>query len=186
MRKRNPGKRGKFLNYDQIGESIETVAALAKDQHVHVALAGGAAMQIYGSDRFTKDVDFLASDELQDLEIKKALSFGGFQSVTPGGVTIDLIIRDDQYKDLYESALETAEEVEGLPIRVATIEYMVAMKLAAGRGKDMEDLAFLLLDTDIDYPVARTVVVEELGIYAGDELDSFLEECKWQRSRGKR
>lgn len=54
-------QRKKFLDASQITGAITEAAALARKQHVRVALAGGCAMQIYGSDRLTADVDLIAS-----------------------------------------------------------------------------------------------------------------------------
>jgi len=46
-------RRKKFLDASQITGAITEAAAIARKQHVRVALAGGCAMQIHGSDRLT-------------------------------------------------------------------------------------------------------------------------------------
>lgn len=48
---------------------------------------------------------------------------------------------DDLYAELAPDALE--DEVDGLPVRVCGLEHLRAMKRAAGRPRDLEDLARL-------------------------------------------
>ena len=45
-------------------EAAQQVAQLAAKEEVEWALAGGLAMHFYGSPRLTKDVDFIASQDL--------------------------------------------------------------------------------------------------------------------------
>ena len=77
-----------------------------------------------------------------------------------------------------EAALFQARPFRGSPLPVITREYLAAMKLASGRGKDLDDLAYLILHTPVSLKAARRIIVEHLGPYAGREFDSFVEEVK--------
>jgi hypothetical protein len=178
------GKKTRFLSIDQIGSSIDLVTDLAARQDVRIALAGGAALQLYGSDRFTKDVDFVASALLDGLIVVAPLGFGGAQCMTNDGVPVDLIVRDDDYAGLYDAALLAAIRVEDVPVPVISADFMVALKLAAGRDKDLLDLKFLLLEsTDVNYESARSIVRQHLGVFAANELDRYLADFQWTKER---
>lgn len=171
----------RFLDPAKIDAAIAEVATLAKQQGVRVALIGGCALQLHGSDRFTADVDFVATEHLTALPVNRTLTFGGAATVTSTGVPVDIVVRDDQYEDLYAAAVDAAERIPNIPVLVVTLPYLGAMKLAAGRGKDMQDLAFILLDTNVDYVKLRAVVTKHLGPYAADELDAYKRTAAWER-----
>src|SRR5437762_2511114 len=61
------GKKTRFLDAHEIERGIQEVAQLAAAQGVRVALIGGAALQLLGSDRLTKDIDFAADRQLDGL-----------------------------------------------------------------------------------------------------------------------
>jgi hypothetical protein len=174
----------KFLDPNEITTAINEIAALAQRSHVAIALAGGAAMQVHGSDRFTKDVDFIADHVPIGLRGDESmLSFGGVSALSPGGVPVDVIVRDDDQHDVYMHALEHADEYDDLPMRVVSAEWMIPLKMLAGRGKDLQDLEFLLLDAeDCDLKRARKIVKDEIGLYGVREFDALLVELKWKRS----
>jgi len=170
-------KRGGWLSVEDIGRSIDEVLELARTQVIELALAGGAAMQIWGSDRFTKDVDFLANRVPDGLEEIQPIGFGGMQLRASNGVPVDIIVRNDELRTLYEYALSHAVDVEDVPVRVVSPNFLVAIKLAAHRDKDLLDLKYLLTECqDVDYPVARGIVLDLLGIFAAQELDRYRED----------
>ena len=178
-------KSVKFLDPREIEETIIEVAELARRYDLEIALIGGVAMAVYGSDRLTKDVDFASCDEyLPELSPLKQLSFGGVAATTPGGHPIDLVVRDDEYKDLYTAAVEHARD-ESLPVKVVTPEYLAALKLAAARDKDEIDLKYLVSTTPdgIDLVLARKIIRKYLGEYAAREFDQIVSEVEWKRSR---
>lgn len=175
----------KFLAPAQIDSAIAEVRELATEQGVHVALAGGAAMQLYGSDRFTKDVDFLADRVIDGLTEVAPLSFGGASLLSSEAVPVDVIVRDDEYADLYEAALVAARFDSELGMFVVTPEYLAAMKFEAKRAKDLEDLRHLL-SGPADIEAVRRVFREFFGRYvATRELDALLAEYRWLASQGK-
>lgn len=184
-----------FLDPAAIDVALARIAAATKQdpicQPIAVALAGGCALQLYGSPRFTQDVDLIAAEDLhaiRGIRTTGRLSFGGKSLVTKEGTPIDVIVRSDQYADLYAEALIFAKRLPGSPIRVVTLPYLAAMKLAAGRGKDEQDLEFILCDAssrDAKYADVRAIVKQHLGVYAADELDAFRDLAKWRRKAGK-
>ena len=176
-------KRKRFLSPAEAEAAIAEVAHFAQEEGVRLALAGGHAMQLYGSDRFTTDVDFVADSFITRLPRKGTLSFGGTKSKASNNVPVDLIVRTDQYADLYDEALEHAQRLPGVPVQVITLPYLGAMKLEAHRGKDLQDLSFILTESGVDYKKLRSVVVKHLGEDAGEDLDAYQLSAKWERSR---
>ena len=163
-------RRKKFLDASQITGAIAEAALLARKQHVRIALAGGCAMQIYGSDRLTADIDLLASG-YPEVPREGILSFGGIKTSAKNGAPVDYIVRDDAERGLYDAALDGARLVPGVPVPVVTVPYLGAIKLAAGRGKDVQDLEFLLRAHPSAFKVMRALVAKYIGDYAVDDLD---------------
>ena len=181
----NPRKI-KFLDPREIEDTISEVAELARSQGIEVALVGGVAMEIYGSDRLTKDVDVASREPLRDIVRLRPLSFGGHACLTARTKhPVDIIVRQDDYAALYDSALDRAVDV-GLPLRVVTAEYLAALKMAANRDKDQGDLKKLVELSVLDLGLARSIIKKYLGEYAAREFDSLCEEVAWRRSKGLR
>lgn len=181
----NSSKRVKFLDPKEIDEAIAEVAELARENGTDIALIGGVAMAVYGSDRLTKDVDFASYDEyIPGLSPLKRLSFGGVAATTSKGHPVDLVVRDDGYRDLYVSAVEHARD-EGLAVRVVTPEYLAALKMAAARDKDEIDLKYLVSTAPdgIDLVLTRALIRKYLGEYAAREFDQVVSEVEWKRGR---
>jgi hypothetical protein len=165
------------LRVEEIGEAIDEVVAAAKEQHADVAVAGGVAMQLYGSERFTKDVDFIVDKDLYGFKHLATLMFGGWQAKTKSGVPIDMILRDDEYDELYGDALASAIRIKGVPIKVVTPEHMAALKLGAARAKDVDDLRYLMTKAPkFNYDTARRLIGKYLGVYAAREFDAYRED----------
>lgn len=187
MKKNSPHRRIKFLSPAQLDEAIAEVSAAAKAEDVHVALIGGCALQLYGSDRLTADLDFVADNLLGALPPGKELSFGGEQTRTSTGVPVDLIIREDRWAALYEATLETAQRIKGVKSLVARPEYLLAMKLAAARDKDFLDVKFLLAAGVIHPAKAQAIAEEFLGGIGAQDVESMLLEyglikkARWRR-----
>ena len=179
-----PSKRPRttFLDPRKIDAALVEIAALAKHAHAPVALAGGCALQLHGSDRMTADVDVIAGADI-GIRRKGPLAFGGVRATATNGTPIDVIMRSDDYTELYDAALVRAVPMRGIPIRVVTLPYLAAMKLAAGRDKNLADLAFILIDSGASYVDIRPVVRAMLGAYAARDLDTIRSEALWKRSR---
>ncbi len=157
---------------------------------IPAAVAGGYAMQIYGSPRLTGDVDFIASEAPADMRIFrriKPLSFGGYRYLSADGVELDLISRVDHLMGLYEEALDRAVSTEdGLPI--VAPEYLAVIKFAAGRPKDEDDLVWLLQQKDlVDRKKALDIAEKFLGGRFGrDSFQSFVDEADWRSERERK
>ncbi len=175
--------RPSFLDPARIEAALAEVADRAKRAGTRIALAGGCALQLYGSDRFTQDVDLLVDGPIPGMRSRGALSFGGVRTVAGNGVPVDLIARDDQYATLYAEALLAAHRIPGVPVPVLTLPYLAAMKLAAGRGKDESDLEFILCDIGAPWKAIRRVIREHLGLYALDEITSIRAIAVWKRKQ---
>lgn len=180
----------KFLNASDINRAIDEV----KQSGVRAALAGGAAMQIYGSDRLTLDVDFITPSGHSELSmlsppgfaLLEELSFGGWKTKSPSGISVDFIVRTDDYWQLYDQAFFESVELseEGVTVRCVRPEHLAAMKMAAGRTKDEEDLRFLIRN-NLDLPATRRIIQRTMGTYAAEDFDSYVDEVAWKTSQGK-
>jgi hypothetical protein len=173
----------KFLTLEQIWDALREIAALSAEQGIPVALVGGVALQLYGSDRLTKDIDVIADTPLAGAPIRQ-LGVGGLAMALPSGGEADVIVRADDYTALYREALAKAVSMQDVPIPVVPVEYIAAMKMAAARKKDEIDLEFLLRNDIIDRAATRRIIARFLGIYAAREFDAIAAEVDWKREAG--
>lgn len=174
----------KFLDPKAMEEAISEIAEMARYEEIKVVLIGGAAMELYGSDRMTKDVDFASRENLSHLTIVKSLSFGGYAGRSRSGHPVDVIVRCDEYAPLYAEAIDCSVNA-GLPVPVVGPEYLAVLKMAAGRDKDELDLRTLIRLGVLDLSRTRRIVKSHLGEYAARSLDSLCEEDEWLKSRDK-
>lgn len=179
-------KRVRFLDPADVSQAIAEIARLSLEGGIdldELAIIGGVAMVAHGSDRFTRDVDLASYDDLPPgLRIVKQLAFGGVSALTPAGHPVDVVVRSDDYRDLYCDAIDHATDV-GFPLRVVTAEFLVALKMAAARDKDVLDLKKLVSLGIVNLAAAREIVGEHLGRYAARELDKIVVEVAWLKSR---
>lgn len=142
-------------------EAAQKFGELAAQEQIEWALAGGLAMHLYGSERLTKDVDIIASKDLS-LTPKYTLSFGGSSYTLQVGkyaVQVDWIVRNDGYQKYYRAALKDAIELSN-GLRLVKPEWLVILKLNAGRQKDLDDIVFLLAQEKlVDRPTVKQNVV---------------------------
>jgi len=179
------GSGVKFLNAEDVERAIVEVAGLSKGMGASPMLVDGAAMQLYGSDRMTRDVDFVVKKVPPRIRVEKKLSFGGVSGKTPEGFPVCFIVRSDDFKKLYIEAHRKSVAVSGLAVRVVAPAYLAAMKLVAGRQKDEEDLRTLLRNRLVNLKKARELMRRILGAFAVKEFDSYVDEVEWRRSRGE-
>ncbi len=143
-------------------EAAQQVGNLANQEEINWALAGGLAMHLYGSPRLTKDVDVIASQHLS-LVAEHQLTFGGSSYTIQIGkymVQVDWIVRNDGYEKYYKAALKDAIELPN-GLRVVIPEWLVILKLNAGRQKDFDDIVFLLTQENlVDRPKVKQKVIE--------------------------
>jgi hypothetical protein len=123
-------------------------------------------MILYGSDRLTKDVDIVAARLLPDkFKVAGALRQGGqrYSIETARRVTsVDWIIRNDGFSDLFKEALAEAVKIAETP--VLTPEWLVILKFIAGRFKDQEDAVFLLSRKNlVDRRIIKEKIIKHVG-----------------------
>lgn len=179
------GPKKKLRDQHELMTAAQQAAIIARENHQRAALLGGLAMQLYGSPRLTSDIDIVTARELEGLVPEGLLTFGGYKSTTPNGVPIDVIIRDDDFRPLYEAALNHAGRLRGIPILVVRPEYLAAIKLASARPKDEADLDFLIVDGPFDMDKTLKIVRKYMGVYAVQEFKAHVEIAHWKRSTGK-
>jgi len=179
-------RRRKFLSPEVLQEAAEQVQALAASEGLQAILIGGYAMQLYGSDRLTGDVDFAALSRITSLPEGQPLSFGGQKTTAPNGVPVDVVVRSDDYEALYQEAIHSAALDEETGLLVARPEYLAAMKMVAGRDRDDSDLEALILSGGLDLVQARKIIKKHLGTYAVDELGRAVDEANWKAEKGRR
>lgn len=174
----------KFLRGEQIEATLTTITQRLAQGRTSFALAGGCALQLYGSPRFTTDVDVIARaaplnvSTVKTAEVREigSLGFGGVElKIRSSGVAVDWIIRDDEYAPLFREALANAREPRGFGRLVVTLPYLGAMKVLANRAKDFQDLEFVLgpASTLYDYKELRAIVKRHLGPLAADQADYY-------------
>jgi hypothetical protein len=149
-------------------EAAQQVAVIAAREEIQWAVAGGLAMHFYGSPRLTKDVDIIASKDLS-LKPEHKLTFGGSSYTLQVGkyaVQIDWIVRSDGYQKYYRRALGEAIELPN-GLRVISPEWLVILKVNAGRQKDLDDIVFLLNQERL---VDRSVVKQNVLKTAGEDV----------------
>ena len=156
------------IDTDSASQAVEIISRLAEENGVNWALVGGLAMNLYGSDRLTKDVDVIADKLLpvEQSQIVGKLKQGGerFNAETDKTVvSIDWIIRNDVFKSMFNEALKAAVKINEVP--VLTPEWLVILKFIAGRFKDQEDAVFLLSRKDL---VNRKLIKEHIIKHAGE------------------
>lgn len=155
-----------FINGDEALKAIETVGDVADKNGIDWAVCGGIAMAIYGSPRLTKDADVIASRILPLVDSTRPLGFGGQRySIRVGlkDVPVDWIVRDDDVKKFYQTALADAVVAGEIPI--ITPEWLVILKYIAGRFKDQQDSLFLLREKGL---VNRKLIRTNIKKVGGD------------------
>lgn len=161
-------------------EAAQKIGAIAAGENIEWALVGGLAMYLYGSPRLTKDVDIIASNFVP-LEANAPLTFGGNNYTVEIGkykVAVDWIVRSDGYAKYYRAAL-TGAVVFPNGIKLISPEWLVILKMFAGRQKDYDDAIFLLREKDL---VNRSKIKENISRIAGEDawlasLSNFRRLC---------
>lgn len=167
----------KFLSYAVLSKAAKAVAKIDPT----AAIAGGYGLTAFGSRRLTGDLDVLSSEVPDGVKPLRSLSFGGVRT-NIGGVPTDFIVRNDEVAALYEAARASAVKVPGYPLRVVQPEYMVSLKLYAGRPKDHGDIE-TIFGWDIDRKKTLAIAGRYLGIMAIKDLEQMMAISDWKRSR---
>ena len=149
-------------------EAASELGKIAAAERIEWAIAGGIAMYLYGSPRLTKDVDVIAARSLPHKTPDAPLNIGGASYTVEVGkykVTVDWIVRADGYAKYYKAALAEAIQMpEGF--RLISPEWLVILKMFAGRQKDYDDAVFLLGQENL---VNRPLVKQNITRVGGED-----------------
>lgn len=158
-------------------QAATIIARQAQEEGIACALAGGVAMHIYGYVRATQDVDLLASQTVA-LPSEEKLSFGGLSYLVEVGalrVRVDVIVRDDFFRNFYEAALRDAQTMPS-GLRIITPEWMVILKYLSGRSKDHLDLLWLLRESGlVDRQLVALLLEQVMGVMGAQAVLRGLE-----------
>jgi len=133
----------------ELADWLADIVAVLQSSGVPFALIGGASVMLYGKRSRTRDVDFLVALEPRRWPIlDDRLKHAGLR-VESKGLWHHRAWRGQLYADLVlaevpEQAAAIAEavvhEMTGVAVPVAPPEYVVALKLIAGRPQDLRDV----------------------------------------------
>jgi hypothetical protein len=147
---------------------LRTMLRRLTEGGVDFVVIGGVAVITQASPRFTKDLDICYSVEEENLDrlgavlLEMGAQLRGVDEdlpfvpdgrtlrhtriltlVTPEGA-IDLLVEPDGSPDYAALRRKASEiDVDGIVVRIASIEDLLAMKRAASRPRDLEDIAAL-------------------------------------------
>ena len=143
-------------------------------------IIGGVATRAYMPERVTKDLDILvrATDGPEVIErLKRAgytvvsrLAVPGYLLRSPDGVEVDVLF--GRYPWLTEAFTQARHDQAGYP--VISLPFLVLLKLAANRGRDVGDMTTMLgwASTE-DLDEVRAVVARYSPEDSGD-LESLI------------
>lgn len=155
------------LSSDTGLEAAGELGKIAETEQIEWAIAGGIAMYLYGSPRLTKDVDIIAAKPLS-LAPDAPLNIGGGSYTVEVGkykVTVDWIVRGDGYAKYYKAALKEAISMPD-GFRLISPEWLVILKMFAGRQKDYDDAVFLLGQENL---INRPQVKQNIARVGGED-----------------
>jgi len=138
----------------QLPEDFKEFIQYLNLNKVKYLLVGGWAIGIYGHPRATKDIDFLISNDQEDLEkLQKALNDFGTPPINlekfkekgyvirmgSSPIQIDLINEADgiNLDNCYER--KKIIEIDDIQVNVISIEDLIKNKRASGRAADIAD-----------------------------------------------
>jgi len=144
------------------------------------AIVGGVATRAYMPERATKDLDILVRSQDSD-EVIERLEAAGYQRISPltlpgfllrspEGMELDVIFGDHDWLD--EALANVQRDPAGYP--VLDLPYLILMKMASARGRDIGDLTTML---GLASQEEVTRVREVAARYAPDEardLESLI------------
>jgi predicted nucleotidyltransferase len=157
------------MSYHNLGAAISDVVFWLETNKINYALVGGLAVSFRTTERATKDIDFviavkndLESEEiirsLNDLEYKpsillennkhKIISTVRLLSPKYPGVYLDILFNTSGIEYEISEEAETIEILKNVPVKVAKISSLIAMKILSSTNKkrrqDLIDLENLI------------------------------------------
>jgi len=178
-RKRSPKEAKGFDPQASLQAGVE----ILEKADVPFALAGRLAVWTYVSSskqQFTKDVDFAVPYGYSEQAVAVAKEMGftitkltlGY-NIRKGELLVDFVDHHPHLEKLFQAAVKAAEEeADEDDMPVVPMDYLIAMKIAAGRQKDDSDVVALLKEIDAEeYQSVRRLVRRELGYGMATRLD---------------
>jgi predicted nucleotidyltransferase len=148
---------GKTMELDQI---IRIIQAL-NEQKVDYVVVGGIAVNFQGIPRYTEDLDLIVrataenisnlrralksiymDPTIEELTAEELSSYSVVRYGTPDGFYIDLMVKLGDFAS-YDDILSETIEIEGTPVKTATVEALHWMKRDTVRQKDKADARLL-------------------------------------------
>ena len=142
---------------DVLRKDFKDMIKIFNEENVKYALVGGVAINLHGYIRTTHDLDLfvLASVENAELVMKALSIFGApmdmvskedfekegviFQiGVKPNRIDILTTLSGVKFDEVYKNV--ESVEVDGLKIKIISIEDLIKNKLASGRNRDLDDV----------------------------------------------
>jgi hypothetical protein len=174
------------------GPSVAAAATVLRSQGTEFALIGGLALDAWGIPRATKDADFAvpvgaaerAAETLRGPGSDvRPLRIGGVGIRDPArGLRIDLVDRRFHFAALFRAAIDEARaarrkaRVGAEEVSLASLEFLLAMKLVSGEAKDEVDVRRILEREELRYLEARAIVEQHLGAASANRLDALARE----------
>ena len=175
-------------------ELFADLAAALDAARVPWYLFGAQAAIIHGAARLTADVDVTIQlpAAMSSGALVQALEERGFQRriADPGliersrviplvhvatALPLDVVIAGPGLEEQFFERAQT-REIDGVPVRIASAEDVVVMKVLAGRPKDVEDVVVILAaqqeELDVGY-VRHTLTLLEQALAQRDLLPVF-------------
>jgi hypothetical protein len=178
-----------------IAELLSAFDRVMRERGLRWYVFGAQAVLAYGRPRFTADVDvtvdFAGQDALEIVDVlaregfmlRFALSAEGLREArllplahVPTTLPVDLVVAGP---GLDEEFLARARpiDVAGVAVPIVSVEDLLAMKVLAGRRKDLEDIRGLLIEQHgrIDLDRTRDVLAALEAATAAPNLVARLE-----------
>lgn len=139
--------------------NIAKLLSLLNTHNVKYVIIGASAMPVHGYSRHTRDVDIFIEAtgenakramsalqalgyDLTDLTANEMLSKKVLLRQYILETDIHPFVKGTTWEDVWGS--KVSEKLNDVPTYFASLDELIKMKTAAGRGKDLDDLQFLL------------------------------------------
>jgi len=180
----------------QFQKLLRKIAEQLDNARIRYMIIGGQAVLIHGEPRFTKDIDItldLIPQELQYVrEVVERLDLYILTNdverfiqntwVLPtldeeSGIRVDFIFSFSAYeKNAIGRAIEV--EINGYPVKFASVEDLIIHKIFAGRPRDIEDVRKILLKNKVDENYIKKWLKEFDKALGKGTLKTFVELIK--------
>lgn len=174
-----------------MGSLLKRIARELDREGVPYMIIGGQAVLVYGEPRFTRDIDItvaLTPDSLQ--KVVRVVRKSGLEILTDNpekfvrearilptqdaesGFRVDFIF---SWTPFEREAINRAKPIliDGYPVKFASPEDVIILKVISGRARDYEDIKGILRRTDIDTNYVERWLREFSGVLQRDLVGEF-------------